>query len=257
MDGSYNQNNNPVTERVLIRFVKLGRGVSHSPDTTPFPSDSHPRLDRGDVFLLTPTDATNRMQRRKYLGTISATVSGVALAGCSGDSGEGSDSTTDAPIGEGSDSTTDAPITPSEEWQRNLTRCSDSDARIAVRDVRVEADGSTYVNDGNVLVVIENLDIVSWNIVDITVTYRPYILPENEDPDDPSSVRRYWGKEERTLDGEDLQSYTIDASYSDGGAFGDSTYGIGSKGEVLDVNVFTADNPDGGGSRLCWKPTES
>ena len=85
MDGGYNQNNNPVTERVLIRFVKLGRGVSHSPDTTPLPSDSHPRLDRGDVFLLTPTDATNRMQRRKYLGTISATVSGVALAGCSSD----------------------------------------------------------------------------------------------------------------------------------------------------------------------------
>lgn len=193
------------------------------------------------------------MDRRKIITGI-GTVGITAVAGCSSSSGgsngqkntsSGQNGTNDGQQGESSTQN----IEPSEPWQEKLDRCSDSEARIAVRDIRVQADSDDDAN--KVLVVIENLDIVSLNVVEVSVTYNP-------EDDGADSQRRFWDKGERTLDGEDLQSYTIDASYSRG-VYEGTTYRIGSGGEVLDVNIYTADDPDigGNGGPICWKPTES
>ena len=38
-----------------------------------------------------------------------------------------------------------------------------------------------------------------------------------------------------------------------------TAWGIGSRGELIYVNIYIADNSDidGGGTRICWKPEES
>lgn len=194
------------------------------------------------------------MKRRQFItsavsaGTVSL-LAGCAGGGDSGGSTEGQDATpTETPTPTPTPTET---ASASEEWQRQLERCTNSEAKIAVRDIRVEADGDEGYGDDKILVVIENLDIVSLNIVDVSVTFNPGSNDEDRE-------RRYWDKEERTLDGEDLQSYTIDASYSRD-AFSGTTWGIGSRGELLYVNVYTADNPDisSGGTRICWKPGDS
>ena len=42
-------------------------------------------------------------------------------------------------------------------------------------------------------------------------------------------------------------------------AYQGTAWGIGSRGKLLYVNVYTADNSDidGGGTRICWKPEDS
>jgi len=156
------------------------------------------------------------MERRKYLATISATVSGVALAGCSSDTNDG-DSRGDETDG----SEESAVPEPEELWQEGLPHCSTGDYPIRVRGF----GGDVY--NGNVN--LENRGVEERTIYEI--------YAENEYED----VVVY---PETTLSGGDTANIQLDSLTAKRSGSNEIQY--------ISITLSVNTEYDGEGGPACW-----